>query len=352
MKNNILKYVLILGKNCNMQCIYCFQGDDIPNSQGGCTSQNLYSKELTPKEAVKIFPKTGSYELLLYGGEPLLYWDYLIDFAYHIRKRNSSVFLRVISNLTLLTVKKAKRLNELGVHVSASHDGNKFEITRRRPDFLKINPGPYLALNSRNISAVYSSLNPDFYDIWEYFDNFIAMHGLPRKELIAIRALRDINGTTPQELFIYNDLDYENMLDRVFDKLYLDLKNNVKMEDSYEISNYYYAMLAIRRRVNQPDIDFGPWCGADSTTVKVDTYGNLFSCVNLNESFANFKDVGIKVGPLSPYRNSPECGNCMAYIYCGGSCFTASQEARKYICYTTYQEISRLINVIIKLGGK
>lgn len=342
MKQQIVKYFLILGKACNMKCIYCIQGQDKPVYEST-------EKLPDPKNVVKYFPKTGCYELVLFGGEPMLYWSFITEFCELMKERNPNVYLKMTTNGTLLTVARAKKLNEMDVHVSLSHDGKNFELTRRYQDLLKSNPDPFLTLNKRNIVAVYSALNPNFYDVWDYFEEFRIKHGTKKRERIGIRAIKDSDGTTSEELFLYNNKEFEAMLDRVFVKLEKDLTNNVF--DSYEFMHYENALKTISYRVNNPSDVFEAWCGSDSCVCQIDVYGNLYTCINRSDPFGNFRDLGLDVGEKSKYSNDPNCKECPAYVYCGGGCFSCSDERRKYICYCVYQEMSRLIETVIKVGG-
>lgn len=342
MKQQIVKYFLILGKACNMKCIYCIQGQDKPVYE-------VYEQLPDPKNVVKYFPETGYYELVLFGGEPMLYWSFITEFCKLMKERNPNVYLKMTTNGTLLTVERAKKLNEMDVHVSLSHDGKHFGLTRRSKDFLRANPEPYLTLKKRNIVSVYSALNPNFYDIWEYFEEFRIKHGLQKRERIGIRAIKDANGTTPKELFLYNNKDFETMLDRVFIKLEKDLTDNVF--DSYEFMHYENALKTLFYRVNQVCEEFGPWCGSDCCVCQIDVYGNLYTCINRADSFGNYRDLGLSVGEKSRYSNDPACKKCPVYVYCGSGCFSCADDRRKYLCYCVYQEMSRLIDTVIKVGG-
>jgi len=330
------KYYLSIGKSCNLKCVYCHQGDDKPTYCDSVVPND-------PKEAVKMFPSTGKYTIVFYGGEPLMYWDFIVQFSELIKEKNPDVLFGMPSNGTLLTVERAKKLNELGVPLTLSHDGKYFETTRRTADILKINPEPYLTLEGRSIGAVCSAINKDFYDIWDYFDEFTLTHGLPQKELVFVQLIKDVEGNTAQELLIYNDPEFERMLDRVF----LNLKNNIinGKFNCHEFNQYYPAINNILDRLKHPE-NIGAFCNADTTNCHIDTYGNMSSCHNVSDSFGNMKDLGLKAGNYNPRKNTEKCRKCEAFIWCGGGCPVSSEDKYMSVCYTNYQQFIRLINVV------
>lgn len=340
---NIKTYFLILGKSCNLQCIYCHQGEDKPIFSP-CREQDIPA----PSVVIEYFPKGGNYQIVLYGGEPMLYWEFIVPFVELMKERNPNVNFSMPTNGTLLTVEKAKKINELGINVGLSHDGKYFEQTRRTKDVLLINPEPYLMLEKRNIGAVASRLNHDFYDIWDYFEEFKIKHGLPNREFIHIQVVKDVEGNTPQNLLINNMPEYEQMLDKVFHNLYNDIrKNNF---DGYEFMQYIPLIKTLDWRLKEPKIK-GIWCGADTQVCHIDVHGNMFPCHNASTSIGNRKDIGIHAGGYNPNINDEKCVNCCAYTICGGGCPMASPENRDSMCYTMYHQISRLMNMLEKLKG-
>lgn len=345
MSNKITKYFLILGKSCNMKCIYCHQGENKP-----CYSPLEISNYPDPKTVAGYFPKEGKYKITLYGGEPLLYWDFIVPFVETIKSINPDIEIGMPSNGLLLTVDKAKKLNELDVSLGLSHDGKYYEQTRGVRDILKINPEPYLMLNKRNIGAVVSRINYNFYDVWEYFEEFKIKHGLPNREYVFIQPIKDVEDNTPEELLIYNMPEYEAMLDMVFSNL----KNYIKdgsYKNSYEWMQYEPMAKTLLWRLQNPEIH-GVWCGADTQVCHIDVYGNLYYCHNVAKPYANINDVGIKPGGYNPYLNDKKCVNCPVYIICGGGCPVSAPHKRKYMCYVKYNEMIRFLNMIHELKNE
>jgi uncharacterized protein len=333
----INKYYLMIGKACNLSCIYCHQG-----------LHNVRDNDITvnPKKVASYFPQTGKYTVMLYGGEPLLYWDYIQRLAVSLKERNPNVNLRTITNGTLLTVNTAKKLNELGISVGVSHDGYKFEETRRTKDFLKSNPEPYLTLEKRSISATASKINYNFYDVWKYFEEFRIKNGLASRENCHIEVICDVEGNTDVNLLMKDMPKFEQMLDKVF----LNLEKAIKGNDfsSYEYRQYRPMLESLNYRLQHPSMIFSR-CGADSQVCHIDIHGNLYPCHNMGNPNGHIAISGIQPGRYNPYKDLAKCQTCIAYVLCGGGCIATSQTVHSYECYARYHQVVRLLNLLQKL---
>ncbi len=346
--SQIKRYFISLGKACNMHCIYCHQGGDKPV----CPALHVENADVQKiRDIVSYFPKTGKYAVTLYGGEPLLYWDTIVRLVDALRNNNPDIKIGMPTNGLLLTTSKALKLNELDVMVGLSHDGPVFEKTRRSKDILKINPEPFLTLNTRSISAVVSKLNWNFYDVWEYFDEFSLKHnccGPVRKENIQIQIAKDVENNTPEELLILDMPEFEQMLDKVFDNLENHIRN--KEFTSYEYQQYRGFIETLNLRLKEPD-KIGIWCGADKQVAHLDMEGNLYVCHNVAKPYGNVRNFKeIKPGGYNPYLYDSKCIACPAYIICGGACPVAHPDKRKYTCYFMYQQVTRLFNMLHNLN--
>jgi uncharacterized protein len=330
----------MLGKACNLNCIYCFQGQEKPLA---CDT------EVAPEKVASYFPQDGTYNIVFFGGEPLLYFDYIAAIAEELKERNPNVSLGTITNGTLLTVAKAKRLNELGFGVGVSHDGYAFETTRRTKDFLKYNPEPYLTLKKRSISATVTAINPNFYDIWDYFEEFSQRNGTSR-ENINIGIVCDIDNITEQRLIINNNRDFESMLDRVF----ANLGQAIKRQDftAYEFVHYLPMLRILNDRISNPE-NISAWCGADRYVCHIDTRGNLYHCHNSGRPNGHISREGVQPGRYNPYIGTKKCRECPAFLCCGGGCVACSPETHEAQCYVQYQQVSRMLALLEKLkdGG-
>lgn len=321
-----------------MRCIYCHQGQDKP---AFCSID-----QVDPQKVGSYFPREGRCRVTLFGGEPLFDFDYFCRVADAIKNRNPKAELNTITNGTLLTTDRAKTLNSLGMAVGLSHDGYNYERTRRTKDILKIDPEPYLTLDARSISATSSRINYDFYDIWDYFEEFTIRHDLKRRESCHIEVVKDVEGNTDENLLILDMPEWEKMLDKVF----FNLEEQIKQGDcnGYEFMQYWPLILSLNYRIQTPGAICAN-CGADKNTCHIDIHGNLYPCHNMIRSDGHVDITGARAGGYNPYIDSERCGNCAAFILCGGGCIATPPHKFKYSCYTYYQQIIRMLAMLNRL---
>jgi radical SAM protein with 4Fe4S-binding SPASM domain len=335
--SKISRYYLTMTKSCNLRCKYCLQGQDKP--------ENLVPVDV--RKVASYFPETGIYNLIFFGGEPFLLFDEMIEIARLVKEKNSHANMIVATNGTLLTVERADILNSLDFTIAISHDGFMHEELRGIPDFLKVNPEPFLALKNRSVAATITSLNWDFYRIWEYFDNFEAKYDT--KVPVLLQVTEDDEGNTPEELFLYNNKAFEAMIDRVF----ANLKSSILNSDftSREYLQYFPMIEKLNLVLNNPSY-FGCRCGADTSSCHIDIHGNLYACHNAKNPNDHIDISGVQPGNYNPYRNLKECQECPAYLLCGGGCPMAHPTRRKYICYIEFQQYSRLLKVLNEVAAE
>lgn len=334
--DKILRFYCILDRSCNMNCIYCIQGQ-----QDRGKYQCKFTSFPSPQQVASYYPANNrEYEVIFYGGEAFLYFDYMIEIAREIRHRNPNAKFAVTTNGTLLTLERAKILNELGFRVNISHDGYAYEFTRRRKDFLKENPDPVLALDNFVFISTISRLNWDYYYIWEYFENFFIKHGVKRRK-VNMMFLKDSGGFTPAELFIYKDKKFENMLDRVFGNLKTQLLT--RQYDTYEFMCYenMYGRI-LKDMVYSKNISL---CMFFDVAMAIDVFGNIYDCHNAINPYGNIRDKVLK-DFTNPYLLKEPCKSCQINNICSGGCIKASADKRKYICYYMRNEIGRLVHTL------
>lgn len=342
----IKNYYLVLTKACNLRCVYCHQGQDKPDFSKGSLVE--------PDKVASYFPKDGNYRVTLFGGEPLLDFDYFCRIADAIRSNNPEVQLNTITNGTFLSVDRAKKLNELGVAVGLSHDGKHHAITRGTKDILLTNPDAYLTITNRSIAATACRMNYDFYDVWDYLEDFKIKQGLNQREHCYIQVVKDVEDNTDEKLLILDMPEWESMLDRVF----CNLEKQLMTGDfsSYEFMQYNSWFLSMNHRLQNP-MGICTSCGADKHTCHIDINGNLYPCHNMRQSNGHVAVGGLMTGSYNPYRDREKCQNCEAFIICGGGCIATPEHKHKYSCYIHYQQITRMLKLLKRLqiagiGGK
>lgn len=330
--DGILRYYLILTKSCNMQCVYCIQGEQ----KTLCEEKRLLP---SPQKVASYFPKSGCYKIVFFGGEPFLKFDYMIDIARAVREINANVEFCVTTNGTLLTEERALILNELNFKVSISHDGECYETTRKRSNVLVTNKNAIVLLKNISFIATITKYNFDVYKIWEYFEKFRKDNNLPFFK-VTFNGLKDYKGLTDDDLFVYENKEFENVLDKVFFNLKHQLLNNIY--DAYEIRAMEQILGQVLKEVKSHNTK--SYCGSFDVDLSLDVYGNIYSCHNSNDIYGHIDDEELKEY-VNPYVDNKECKECFCKCLCAGGCWLSAKHKRKYHCYFQKQIYKRIFKM-------
>ena len=110
--------VVMMTKNCNLSCSYCFVNKDNKKSE-------LPETELK-KQIVSIISSTPSIKSInFYGGEPLLRYKTIKNLIEYTKTKNKGMKFFVNTNTTLLTQEMVPFFKENGVSLIISLDGGK-----------------------------------------------------------------------------------------------------------------------------------------------------------------------------------------------------------------------------------
>ena len=167
--NNILSLTILMTRNCNFKCTYCFEG------------LNKKSDSLKPKtkEAIfkfinNVFNENKNIKFLsitLFGGEPLLSFynnfQWLLDIKKLCMEKEKEFSTMVITNGSLITEKILKSLKELNCHdiqitldgIAAIHDSRRM-FKNGKGSFYKVISGikKIVGYNERLFRAVFLTL--------------------------------------------------------------------------------------------------------------------------------------------------------------------------------------------------
>lgn len=123
----------ILAESCNMSCSYCFEKAPSVATQSKLMNQNVATQSIEFFDAM--LRRTGhspaEFDIIFYGGEPLLNYSVLTSVAKEVQRRKegddvwTGARLSMVTNGTLLTPQMAQELNELSVGIGLSIDGPK-----------------------------------------------------------------------------------------------------------------------------------------------------------------------------------------------------------------------------------
>jgi len=134
--NNTLSLVYVLTHQCNMKCLYCYQ-----EYNGYIDRSNILHRNRDDQLLFFLKSKAQGYQkisLRLYGGEPLLEYNRIINLLYKVNKFCDSAGLDfigdIVTNGYLLSPEVCKKLTFLGItKYEISLDGTQYFHDKRRP---------------------------------------------------------------------------------------------------------------------------------------------------------------------------------------------------------------------------
>ena len=124
-RNNILELTLIITRQCNYRCVYCYE-EHLDLSM----SKDVYQSILKLLEKVYLSGQYSGVSISLFGGEPLLEYDDVLEFlksAYDISYKNDKTFIvSATTNGSLLFPERFLELHKLNCrHYQITIDGLK-----------------------------------------------------------------------------------------------------------------------------------------------------------------------------------------------------------------------------------
>lgn len=144
--DSVLDFYIVLGLKCNFHCAYCRQ-TDVPKD---------LLEEASPKKVMRLVELmvnsglTIEQNILLWGGEPLVYWKTIKLLVPELRKHYKSQKISIQTNGALLDDEKMEFFHKYDVSVGISYDG--YHTMRDYPVFD----------DTRVFNAVKKALNKDY----------------------------------------------------------------------------------------------------------------------------------------------------------------------------------------------
>lgn len=286
--------------------------------------------------------------ILLWGGEPFLYWGAFQELVLAIRKYSQDVKIGTVTNGSLLTRNKVDFLNRHRVGVGLSHDGVATPITRGCDVFTYRDlRDTFLALNQKAISCVVSSLNQDIYrDIWGYYDGLLgpSVH-------VNLEFIKDCNQAGLAHF------DYKRLA-QTFDEIAEKFLSGVRQgrADSREFAFFLPFIQRLHNLQNTPEALRFPSCGAMLRTMNTDLEGCLYLCHNSDTVLGDVSDLPAareKFEDYNTYCKRPKCKACAYFPLCGGGCPMQREESNRLSCEVhkiLYSHVFRALGVLAKEG--
>lgn len=335
--DNVTNYKLILTKECNMNCVYCIQ-----NGKNRTIHDDPNKNPLSPQKLANLFPNDKPYHITFFGGEPLLNFDYMIEFVEALNKFNKQVEYSVVTNGSLMTLDKVKKINDLNIRVTISHDGVCYKETRSSKDILEDKGNIISKIRKLGFIVCMTSKNWNFYDNWDYFERFRLKYYIQRPTVCFIAA-RDLIGNIDDSLFIYKNKEFETMLKSVFSKLKYDIVSH-----NYESYEYKAFRRVLEKMYYEGILNHGiTTCLSMGEALNIDICGNIYVCHNRLDIIAgNISDLyNVE---KQKFQIADRCINCPTKQFCP-KCPRVLENKRKYYCYFQKCILGGLINMLLEL---
>ena len=155
-RKDYFSYTILVVRGCNMNCSYCYEGAPFLK---GAMSPEIQGKLIAQTERL-LQQGTRSLDVTWYGGEPMVGYSIVChlseSFLKLCRDYKAHYSAGIITNGTLLTLEKAKRLKELSVHFAQiTLDGPPFIHDQRRP----LKKGPSFDIILKNVKAICETIH-------------------------------------------------------------------------------------------------------------------------------------------------------------------------------------------------
>lgn len=348
---------LKFGNGCNFDCKYCSQGESDRCFQNepskGCTLSQEVIDWLDHYVAEINDPKKPTY-IVLWGGEPLLYFD---SIKFVVERYGKAFNYGTATNGTYLTEEIVEFFNKHEIRLALSHDGGITEETRgvdvlknkRIKDlYAKINKGAFFSVvTSKNcsISAIY---------------DFFADKGLPDIDVDVFYCL-DTNGKP--DTLTYTDFD--------LDKFDAGWKELLRRNDAYLNGDTRYFrehrivdgnIQGLKEKLLHPVKKgkfFCETCGIASQGTKINVLwdGRLTACHNSNVVIGHITDdYSVVKQNRREYEDQHEshvdCSSCEFDPICKGVCAHTTEHGAKTWCDLQKVSLSNLLLYIQEKAKK
>ena len=359
--NNILR--IILGENCNMNCLYC--------------GQHANKNKIKPTEVSKNFLDYINYlngilyqskeimQLQFFGGEPLLYFDKIKTIIDYIHTLPYDTFIyNITTNGKLLDKEKIEWFNKNKFNVCLSWDGDNTNKTRFF-DVIKDSNIDIFDIDCLSISSVVTKYNYK-YDIInaqqkianDYFNkNGKYIHGTN------VIYMCDLNNDAHD----LSKFDYDTLKDqyhRLFNKYreFLSIKDEKEKQDFFN-KNYLFINYAekyielINKEINDDSDIRSSFCDLIVDALPIDLDGNIYSCSQImNKPIGNVITDDSKT-LLNNYaqseyfimhRRATICKGCDAQLICRGGCKLVDNDKLDSTCELEKMRFDIIYNEIIE----
>ena len=330
---------IVLGHACNSRCKYCLQPSHDPSDTPTKKEYDTFKVALD-----KVLKDNDFKTITFYGGEPLLYWDYIVDIVESFKDK--IINFGMLSNGLAMTMDKAKFIENHNMGVNMSHDGPGQWL--RGVDPLQYDSKSRKAIyelykmeGKISFSPTITSFNYDMMEIVKYYDdlgfsNCKVHHSKPYMATIP---------NSPMNQYLITEKEY--------DRYYESILESVNRWGIHRFLNYINVISDIFKNHNMALIgrpnNIKNKCTATRNKVRsIDLFGNSYICHNMHVSSEIFPGVPNTKGniiteeksnyePITSWLDRDDkCKNCLAAIHCLGGCPIRNKDLHDLNCIGNY----------------
>lgn len=310
-----MRTFIILGNDCNLQCVYCCQRQ---------IKEKQIPRHISPKFWGYFHSLPTKSVITFFGGEPLLYFGAIKEIMSH----RSDLTYTVITNGKLLDAAKVEYFNNYDIGVTVSWDGPCSNTTRGY-DVLAENPH-IKDIKNLCVSSVLTKWNLPS-DIANTANKLLSS-----KEF-GFNIDLPLNFTdTPME-FERIDTDglYQDMYDMTDRFIHF---NTTACEKS--------LILSILSQVQYKNVLYGNKCGNGTRVINIDLDGNFYNCHNESTPSAYTEEWDKTIG-----RQRNMCAKCDLLSVCSGGCSLMSDSATQRRCDIVHAYYEGVFDALLKNYG-
>lgn len=332
--NNRIMLEILLGLNCNFDCVYC--------SQRMIRDQAVNARPSDVPHFIELLKQSGiePYEIQLWGGEPLVYWKTILVLVPELKKLWPEVKIYFPTNGSLLTKDKIDFIKQYNIAFSISHDGcfdsnRDFDVLENPVVMEAIRYAREILPNNKfsfGATLQKEQLNPE--KIIHFFRQkvddkvLVGVHNVVRCHNSLDLLERQTIITDENSLLEFSENIF-HLLNDVQDPYEFSYKN---LRDSY-VDGWIKGepISAIQAECSHPT------CGS----LCVDIKGNILQCHSYNVQ----KPIG-HISKLNEYvplgyshcLNYQRCKDCLVVHGCKGGCPSSDDKAKELSCKALYAQ--------------
>lgn len=326
---------IVLGHACNSRCKYCLQPSHEPNDTPTTKEYDSFKIALD-----QILQDNDFRTITFYGGEPLLYWNYIVDIVESFQDKVTN--FGMLSNGIAMTMDKAKFIETHNMGVNMSHDGPGQwlrgidpleEGSKSRKAIYEL----YKIEGKISFSPTITSYNYDMIDIVQRYDdlgfyNCKIHHSKPYMATIP---------NSPMNQYLITDKEY--------DRYYESILESVNRWGIHRFLNYINVISDLIKNHNmalagRPNNIKSKCIATRSKIRSIDLFGNSYVCHNMHidsEIFPGVRNIKENVITKDNFNYTPitswldrddECKQCLAAIHCLGGCPIRNKDLHNLNC--------------------